>query len=126
MATVYNGIVYIETLNGTWIPRTDCTNELCPLTYGELEYIPTLGGNLAYLIIFAALLVAQTGLGIYYKTWTFLVGAFCGLLLEIVGYAARVALHANDFNFNAFVMSVYFSIRNTYLFHPASLLSMYR
>jgi hypothetical protein len=55
--------------------------------------------------MFAILLLAHLVLGISYRTWGFLVGMVCGLALEVVGYAARIGMHNNPFDFNTFVMS---------------------
>lgn len=82
----------------------NCTVETCSLSCAQVEYLPTLGGNALYATAFALLLIAQLGLGIKYKTWGFMIGMICGLLLEVVGYAGRIMLHNNPFNFNNFIM----------------------
>jgi hypothetical protein len=69
-----------------------------------MDYVPTLAGNAIYAVAFGLLLVAQLGLGTKYKTWGFMVGMICGLTLEVVGYAGRIMLHGNPFDFNNFIM----------------------
>ncbi|KAK3062542.1 hypothetical protein LTS18_003852, partial [Coniosporium uncinatum] len=64
----------VPALNGTLIDPNLCTPSICSMEYAQIDYIPSLGGNLFYLIVFALLLVAQLGLGIFYKTWGFLGG----------------------------------------------------
>ncbi|OHE94874.1 RTA1 like protein [Colletotrichum orchidophilum] len=81
-----------------------CTVETCPLSCAQVEYLPTLAGNAVYAAAFGLLLIAQIGLGIRYKTWGFMVGMTCGLVLEIVGYAGRIMLHNNPFDFNNFII----------------------
>lgn len=81
-----------------------CTIQTCPLEWAYLDYFPTYAGNLAYLVIFALLLVLQTGLGAWYRTWGFLVGMICGLLLEVLGYVGRLKLNKNPFEFDAFLL----------------------
>ncbi|RDI87016.1 ATP-dependent helicase [Venturia inaequalis] len=81
-----------------------CTLETCPLSCAQVDYLPTLAGNAIYAAAFGILLVAQVGLGIRYKTWGFMVGMVCGLLLEVVGYAGRIMLHDNPFDFNNFII----------------------
>lgn len=81
-----------------------CTLGTCPLSCAQVDYVPTLAGNSIYATAFGILLVAQVGLGIRYKTWGFMVGMVCGLLLEVVGYAGRIMLHDNPFDFNNFIM----------------------
>ena len=82
----------------------NCTVGTCPLSCAQVDYIPTLVGNTVYAAAFGILLIVQIGLGIKYKTWGFMVGMICGLLIEVVGYAGRILLHYNPFNFNNFIM----------------------
>lgn len=82
----------------------NCTVTTCPLSCAQVDYQPTRAGNTMYAAAFGLLLVAQLGLGIKYKTWGFMVGMICGLVLEVVGYAGRIMLHDNPFNFNNFIM----------------------
>jgi RTA1 like protein len=82
----------------------NCTVGTCPLSCAQVEYLPTIAGNAVYAATFGLLLIAQLGLGIKYKTWGFMVGMICGLILEVVGYAGRIMLHDNPFNFNNFIM----------------------
>ena len=82
----------------------NCTVETCPLSCAQVEYLPTLTGNAIYAAAFGLLLLAQLGLGIKCKSWGFMVGMTCGLVSELVGYAGRIMLHDNPFNFNNFIM----------------------
>ncbi len=70
----------------------------------QINYLPSMAGNVIYAAILGLLLLSQIGLGIFYRTWGFLVGMTAGLLLELLGYAGRVMLHNNPFDFNAFLM----------------------
>lgn len=69
-----------------------------------IKYLPTFAGNLTYLVIFAAILVAQIGLGLVFRTWSFLAGMEAGLLLEVLGYIARILDRQDPFNMNWFLM----------------------
>ncbi|KAF2801961.1 RTA1-domain-containing protein [Mytilinidion resinicola] len=104
MTNSNNTIQYVYAKNGTAIPEDLCTVSICSLDYAQVEYLPTLAGNLIYLIIFAALFIAQCFLGIRHKTWGFFVGMFCGIVLEVLGYAGRVMLHGDPFDFNSFLL----------------------
>lgn len=86
------------------IPPQQCTLSTCTLAEAEILYVPSLAGNAFFLAAFLALLLAHTGLGIWYRTWGLLVGMFSGLLLEVIGYAGRVQLHYNPFKFGPFTM----------------------
>ncbi|KAK4543649.1 hypothetical protein LTR36_005294 [Oleoguttula mirabilis] len=81
-----------------------CTLETCCLAQSSFLYIPTYGGNLFFAVFFGVLLLPQLGLGIRYRTWGFMVGMIMGLVLEIIGYVARVQLHDSPFASNPFLM----------------------
>ena len=86
-------------------PDLYCNTTVCPLALAQITgYVPSLGGNALYLVIFALLIVAQIFLGIKYRTWGFLAGMIGGLVLEILGYASRVELNKNPFSDNWFKM----------------------
>jgi hypothetical protein len=90
--------------NSTFDPA-DCTLATCSVKeYGQIQYIPNLAGNIAYLAIFGALTAAQIFLGVRFKTWGYLVGMICGGILEIVGYVGRLMLNNNIFDNNAFII----------------------
>ncbi|KEF59046.1 uncharacterized protein A1O9_03889 [Exophiala aquamarina CBS 119918] len=83
----------------------ECTYATCSVKEdGQIEYIPTLEGNIGYGGIFLFILMLQVFFGVKYKTWGFMAGMTCGLLLEIVGYAGRVLLHDNVFEKNYFII----------------------
>lgn len=81
-----------------------CTLETCCLAQSPFTYHVTYGGNLFFAILFGVTILPQLGLGIYYKTWGFMVGMVIGLILEVLGYVARVQLHDNPFNGDAFLL----------------------
>ncbi|GAQ08722.1 sphingoid long-chain base transporter RSB1 [Aspergillus lentulus] len=84
-------------------PSDYCTLDTCPLSLANFNYVPNLAGNLLYLVLFGTMLVANLGLGIYYRTWGYLVGMIGGLALEVIGYVGRVQLHYNPFPFDPFL-----------------------
>ena len=106
LETSINGTIYVPAFNGTYIDQNNCRTDICSLTYAQLFYIPSFGGNLTYLIIFSVLLVCQVLLLGRYRIWGFSLGLLGGLILEVVGYAGRLGLNSNDFDFNDFVMLV--------------------
>ena len=55
------------------IPPEQCTLSTCSLDEAEVNYIPTLGGNITFLGIFGILLVVHTFRGIRHRTWGVLV-----------------------------------------------------
>ncbi|KAI9844846.1 MAG: hypothetical protein M1837_005264 [Sclerophora amabilis] len=70
----------------------------------NLAYIPSLGGNVFYIVFFGVALVAQTFLGIRYRTWGFLGAMVGGLLLEIFGYIGRILMHNDVRSHDGFLM----------------------
>ncbi|TVY84579.1 Sphingoid long-chain base transporter RSB1 [Lachnellula suecica] len=85
---------------------SECTLKLCSLDYAVVRYVPSFGGNLAVTSIFGAFLVAQIIFWIFYRTHSFTVAMCCGLILEIVGYCARVQMHFVLFTSGSFLLNI--------------------
>ncbi|GFF26712.1 sphingoid long-chain base transporter RSB1 [Aspergillus udagawae] len=90
-------------VSNTTNPSDYCTLGTCPLSLANFDYVPNLAGNVLYLALFGTMLVANLGLGIYYRTWGYLVGMIGGLALEVIGYVGRIQLHYNPFPFDPFL-----------------------
>ncbi|KAF3389260.1 Sphingoid long-chain base transporter RSB1 [Penicillium rolfsii] len=81
-----------------WITSSqECTLQTCPLSYAHISYLPNLAGNSFYVAVFASLIPVQLLLGFYTRTWGFVVPIICGLILEVLGYVARIKMRANPF-----------------------------
>lgn len=78
--------------------ETKCKVETCPLSFAQYDYVPNLAGNLLYSAFFVLFLIAHLVFGIRYRTWGFLAGMVIGLLLEVLGWVARVLLHFFPFD----------------------------
>ncbi|KAI0834447.1 RTA1-domain-containing protein [Hypoxylon sp. FL0890] len=87
-------------------PDATCTLDTCPLEWSVLEYRPSLGGNIAFIAIFVALMFAHTALGIIWKSWWFLGCMAVGCLTEVLGYGGRIMLYYNPFSFSGFMMQI--------------------
>lgn len=83
---------------------SECTPKLCSLHYAVLRYIPTYAGNITVTSFFGAFLVAQIIFWFFHRTNSFTVAVCCGLILEIVGYCARVQMHFVLFTSGPFLM----------------------
>ncbi|KAI4750503.1 hypothetical protein E4T52_16936 [Aureobasidium sp. EXF-3400] len=81
-----------------------CAIGVCSIDYAQLDYILTYGDNLAYCVIFSVFLLVQLGLLWKHRTWGSAVGMFCGLLLEVLGYAGRITLSGNLSNLDQSVL----------------------
>lgn len=78
--------------------------ETCCLDQGNVNYLPSVPGNLTYAAIFITLLVFQVAVGVYFREWTITILMTIGVLLEILGYAARTWMHYKIFNRTSFLM----------------------
>jgi hypothetical protein len=84
-------------------PSLYCTLSTCPISLAQMGYVPSLAGNAFYVGLFGIFLISQLYFGIRYRTWGFLAGMFCGIVLEIVGYSARIQFHFNPFKRDPFL-----------------------
>ncbi|KAI6087173.1 RTA1-domain-containing protein [Hypoxylon rubiginosum] len=87
-------------------PKATCTLELCPIEWSVLEYRPSLGGNIAFICVFAGLLFTHTFIGARWKSWWFMSCMGVGCVTEILGYGGRVMLFYNPFSFAGFMMQI--------------------
>ncbi|PWY69724.1 RTA1-domain-containing protein [Aspergillus heteromorphus CBS 117.55] len=88
-----------------WITSSQqCTLETCPLSLAHIDYLPNLGGNAFYIALFGLFIPVQVYLGVRHKTWGYLIGAICGLILEVLGYIARIYMRHNPFIDRWFIM----------------------
>ena len=70
----------------------------------HLTYLPTLPGNALFAALFGLCLITQILISVRYRTWGFLGGMFGGVLLEVIGYVARILMHSNPFTQSNFLM----------------------
>ena len=86
----------------TWLY---CTLDTCCLAQGAaFEYLPSYGGNIFLAAFFGLCIIPNAYLGIKYKTWGYMAGMIIGLVLEILGYAARLMLRSNPWDQNGFLL----------------------
>ncbi|KAJ5623615.1 hypothetical protein N7490_012220 [Penicillium lividum] len=78
----------------------------CPVSLTTYGYTPNLGGNIFFTAFFGILGAAQVGLGVYYRTWTFMIALGIGALMEMAGYIGRVLMHYNPWNEGAFKLQI--------------------
>ncbi|EFY94485.2 RTA-like protein [Metarhizium robertsii ARSEF 23] len=104
LPTDSSGTLLVPSLDGTIIPYFRCNVDTCSLSYAQVQYQPSESGNLTYLIIFAVLLLAQSVLGIIYRTWGFSIAMVLGLVLEVIGYVGRLQMHNDPFKMDPFLI----------------------
>ena len=78
----------------------------CPVQATTYGYYPNLGGNIFFTAFFGVLGVCQLGLGVYFRTWTFMVALGVGTFMEMAGYIGRVLMHDNPWNQGAFKLQI--------------------
>ncbi|KAL2841009.1 RTA1 like protein-domain-containing protein [Aspergillus pseudoustus] len=90
-----------------WITSTQqCTLQTCPLSLAHNTYLPNLAGNAFFVALFAFFILVQLALGIRTRTWSFMGSTICGLILEVLGYAARIKMRDNPFIDKWFTMYI--------------------
>jgi hypothetical protein len=86
----------------------DQVNALCPVeasTYGDYF---NLGGCVCFTVFYAIAFIYNTFIGIRGRTWTFSIFLGIGIVLELMGYAARIAMSpiGTVWNYGAFVIQL--------------------
>ncbi|KPM39587.1 hypothetical protein AK830_g6938 [Neonectria ditissima] len=99
IVTLPNGLV-------TFGPNANCTLDTCPLEASLLRYQPNIPATAVPIAIFGLSLLLHTWQGARTKTWGFMGSMICGCILEIIGYAGRLIIHDNPFDFNGFLMQI--------------------
>lgn len=87
-------------------PQANCTLELCNPAWSVYGYRPDLGANIAFLCIFVAALLVHAALGLRWREWAFTGCMLAGCVDEIMGYAARIWMFHDLWDFNAFMIQV--------------------
>ncbi|KAH8885537.1 RTA1-domain-containing protein [Thozetella sp. PMI_491] len=77
-------------------------NQYCPVEATTLGYYPNVGINVFLAAGFGIAGVVTLVTGIWKKTYSYMGFIAAGCFLELAGYAARVPMHANPWNQNAF------------------------
>ena len=89
-------------------PYENCTDisPVCPLDQTIYGYYPNVGANAFFAAIFGICLIANSYLGIRYRTWTYLIALWFGCLGEIVGFIGRIILLSNPWSATGFEMQI--------------------
>ncbi|KAL8718577.1 MAG: hypothetical protein Q9225_004307 [Loekoesia sp. 1 TL-2023] len=108
----------------TYGPDTNCTPALCPASLSVYQYRPTLGGNIAFLILFGVAMIVHILMGLRWRTWFFVFCMFWGCVDEMIGYGGRIMLWENPILYLGpqharFQPKLYY-----YIFIPCDILSL--
>lgn len=74
----------------------------CPVSMTTQGYYPNKGINVFFAACFGIAMVVTFAVGVKKRTWSYMAFITAGCALEMAGYAARVPLHDNPWNSNAF------------------------
>ena len=97
-------------------PDANCTLDLCPLDYSVYGYRPSLPANIVFIALFGVAALLHVYLGLRWRQFWFTGCVITGCALEVVGYAGRVVMHKNTFDFGGFMTQI------GELFRPSSAL----
>ncbi|KAI4638603.1 hypothetical protein J4E93_009904 [Alternaria ventricosa] len=78
----------------------------CPVEGTLYGYYPSIEANAFFAAFFGLCLVINLGLGIRYKTWTYMIALCLGCLGELVGYIGRILLYNNPYDETGFQMQI--------------------
>jgi hypothetical protein len=84
----------------------NCTLDLCSVEYSVFEYLPSLPANSVFLALFALSGFIHVYQGIRSRQWFYMWATVLGCITEVIGYAGRIELHSNPFNFNYFLIQI--------------------
>ncbi|KAK2052720.1 RTA1 like protein [Colletotrichum caudatum] len=89
-------------------PDANCTLDLCPLEYSLYRYRPSLAVNILFLALFALAAAVHVCLGVRWRARGFMAFMVAGCLCEMVGYAGRIVMYYNPFQFVGFMLQIIF------------------
>jgi len=78
----------------------------CPVEGTIYGYYPSLGWNAFFAAFFGFCCLVQVGLGIRYKTWTYMIGVGLGCAAECGGYVGRIMMHNNPYDELGFQLQI--------------------
>lgn len=86
----------------------NCTEltDVCTFEQSVYGYEPSLGANAFFCAMFGILCIANVGLGIRYKTWSWMAAVGIGCLVEAIGYVGRLLMRDNPFSDSGFIVSL--------------------
>lgn len=87
-------------------PKGNCTLDICPLELSVYGYRPSLAANITFICLYSLAMFIHAYLGVRWKSWWFLGCMIVGCINAMLGYAARVAMFYNPFNFAAFMIQI--------------------
>lgn len=75
----------------------ECTLDTCPITDSIYHYRPSLGANIAFLVLFAITGIGHVVQGVLSRKKAFWITMLIGCISEVIGYVGRVLSWQNPF-----------------------------
>ncbi|KAK3048989.1 hypothetical protein LTR09_009643 [Extremus antarcticus] len=116
-----NGLNYIAGGN-----LANCTLPACPVQLSVYGYRASLPFSATLIALYALCAVAQTYLGVRYKTWSFMAAMLLGCLTEILGYVGRIIMWNNPWDSNGFIMQIVLITIGPVFFSAAIYVQLYQ
>ncbi|ROW17761.1 hypothetical protein VPNG_00723 [Cytospora leucostoma] len=98
-ATTVGGYVFFG-------PQANCTLAACSPKLSVYGYIPSFATNLAFVILFSLAMMLHMGIGAWSRSFFFMGCMAAGCIDEIVGYAGRMWMSHDLWNFRAFMIQI--------------------
>ncbi|KAH8193603.1 hypothetical protein TruAng_012234 [Truncatella angustata] len=103
MSATTNGLPpYIKVFG----PGSNCTLDICPVEISVYGYRPSLAANGTFLGLYVISAIVHGYLGMRWKTQVFMYSMLIGAANAVLGYAGRIAMYYNPFNFAAFMIQI--------------------
>ncbi|OBR04789.1 Parasitic phase-specific protein PSP-1 [Colletotrichum higginsianum IMI 349063] len=87
-------------------PGANCTLDICPVEMSVYGYRPDLAANITFLALYLISAAIHVYLGFRWKTWFFMICMVFGAANAVLGYAGRIVMYYNPFNFAAFMVQI--------------------
>jgi hypothetical protein len=87
-------------------PDANCTLSICPVQMSVYGYRPSLPSNITFIALYTLSAAIHIYLGIRWKTWFFMGCMVLGAVNAVLGYAGRVMMYYNPFDFAAFMIQI--------------------
>lgn len=90
-----------------WNQNT-CTEitEYCPVEVSVYGFYPSLEANTFFVAFFGLFALINLGLGIRYRTWSYMVALCLGCVTAVVGYVGRLIMRDNPFASAGFITQI--------------------
>ena len=87
-------------------PDANCTLSECPIEWSVFQYRPSLPANATFLALFALSTAFHVAVGVKWRSWWFMGCMTIGSILEAVGYAGRLIMYHDPWDFQGFLIQI--------------------